>query len=210
MAAIPEPVFAGAISLVTQYFATAIRQGTPPELVGVTRGESVTTIPGELGAAPAGGEGCPVCALHRELAEAKGLTEGMAMRASSYGGVPPRLGGTLLLVRQNLLEAAQKLARVRAEAPQLARQCDTLTSRLASAEARLPTERGGVDECRRAHQAMQEAWQAAYNLSCDYFGVPHRQEQDRLQEWYELARSGKWDAQTAASNLRRIQDGAPR
>ena len=65
---------------------------------------------GRRGLLGVAGTTCAVCAIHRLLAEGKGLLEGLSLACQTQGYVPAGLGGTIPLARQTFYLADQATA----------------------------------------------------------------------------------------------------
>ena len=109
-------------------------------------------------------EGCPVCAIHRKLAESERLMAGLAMATAQQGQIPHGLGGTIPLAHRQLAEAQGMLGAVAQVVPERQGQVRALGRQIAGAQAVL----GGQVTPRAvltAHQACAAAWRESYELA---------------------------------------------
>lgn len=178
----------------------------------VIRTFRLPSAPGEAPALPAAHqadtpEGCPVCRLHRELAEARSLLEGLAEKTEASGSVPSGLGGTLALVRECYATAHLRLGETRAARSDLGVRCSEVGLAIAEAEAAVPQPgEASPVAVRDAATKAAFAWREAYDLAAAYYSVPEPS-RDRVATWFETARREGWDTETAMARLQEVLDG---
>jgi len=129
-------------------------------------------------------DGCPCCQLHADMAEARALLEGMALKAGPDGAVPGHIAATVVLVDQRLRLADDKLSVIGSERPDLAGDTDRLRKRVAAARSGLPA-RAAVDRwsAERARVEVEGCWRESVDLADAYFAPRPLTERDKVLEW---------------------------
>lgn len=117
------------------------------------------------------GTTCAVCAIHRLLAEGKGLLEGLSLACQTQGYVPAGLGGTLPLAKQTFYLADQAVATFHpangvesAQVLQVRIKIRNLTKYMNSMSIM------NCEQVYRASQLANEAWWAGYQLAWMVYG----------------------------------------
>lgn len=142
-----------------------------------------------LGVDPEHNGGCPVCAVHREAAEANALVSGLAERAAAAGEIPPGLGGTIPIARKCLDDARAALSDVAQSFPNLRSEIERCDRELAAARSSL---NGTLTPPMIAAAARRttDAWVACYDLADAAFKPPAKTERhDPLIGWIDEVKS---------------------
>jgi hypothetical protein len=160
-----------------------------------------------LPAAPEHNGGCPVCAVHREAAEANALLAGLAARAAATGEIPPGLGGTIPLARKCLDDARANLPDVALAFPDLRSDIERCDRELAAAHKSLDGTLGAA-EITSASRRTGDAWAACYDLADAAFAPPAKQEHDPLITWIDDVKAHpQMSNDEAIAKLKEVLDG---
>lgn len=124
--------------------------------------------------APAVGhnDACPVCRMHRHLAEADRLAAGLAIASQQQGRIPLGLGGTVPLMRRELAQA-------RALVPDLETMLPDRRGELRSLQGSIGRSLQGIEgtvdpsRAQDAARTIHESWWAAYQLAWSHFAARH-------------------------------------
>lgn len=201
------------IRVISGHVVTGLSKGLPesqkpPPLIGPAltvntggrlREPAVATVPGEHLE-----DGCPACDLHAQLADARGLMDGLAAAATPDGTLPHPQSGTLPLVEVTLRQAARQTQVIAHARPDLAPEAKALEQRIREVAASVPV--GGqarAEDARRLASEVGGCWEESYRLATAYWTRPQpTRPPDAFRSWYEQAQRFGWDPDTAARRLK--------
>lgn len=160
-----------------------------------------------------GGEGCPICAVHRQIGEGYLLLRGLAETAQAEGRIPQGIGGTIPLARRSFEQAQDTLTNIAAADVNLRLQAVTVQGELAGIISSLigdvrPSELPAIAD------AAEQAWRDTYHLADQAFrrdepDAASPLEDDPLLTWMRQVRSEGWSAEQAIEELQRVINTGP-
>jgi hypothetical protein len=135
-------------------------------------------------------DGCPACRLHRDLAEARGLADNLALAAQDNGGRPPRhVAHTAWLIRQCLEDARSRAETIATGRPDLQDHVSSLDARIEVALMRIPLDEIDQDQANLLAAAVHDCWDVGRQLANTYFEP--KGPRSRLRAWVEALPSDK-------------------
>lgn len=190
--------------ILTEYVSIAIRDG------GLRGRESQSPPPAHQE------DGCPACQLHRELAEARGLMQGLENQTPADGMAPGHVRSTIALAATCLRSADGHLKNIVATRPDLLPDAQVLRTQLQEATDRLPErEHATADQVAAAATAVDQCWATGYAITTAYFGprpqvaLPAPEPgDDELREWYAKATRDGLTPEEAIKEWRRTHGGS--
>ena len=153
-----------------------------------------------------GGDGCPVCRVHRQAGEAMALMRGLAEHVAMVGEVPAGLGGTVPLARRSVEEARDGLVDVATVYPHLIAEVRLADEALAVAQQSLS---GTLAPSMVPSVAADTtvAWKACYELARAAFAPqarPDADEHDPLLDWIHRVRTTYMTDEEAVAGLKGV------
>ena len=166
---------------------------------------------GETGnPAPHGGyDGCPVCEIHRHVAEGYLLLEGLAETCRREGRIPEGIGGTIPLAQSHFRQAEEQAVTVGAADASLRLRVVELQGRLRDLADRMDGDLTS-EQVPALAEGARAAWQESYGLADGAFRrePPASPEtalaDDPLYRWLRRVRDEELDAEAAMGELREL------
>jgi hypothetical protein len=135
------------------------------------RSGGVFSTPPQADRVPIESTGCPVCRLHREAAEARGLLEGLSLKTQNGERIPPGLGGTVPIARDCYQKADAYLRSVAIAAPQLQADCVELARAATSLHQQL-SQQIAPDMLDSIVIKARRFWLESYELAYRFYTLP--------------------------------------
>ena len=176
-----------------------LRWGPPVSIAHVGGGAALE----ETAPAHQQDDGCPACELHAEMADVRGLADGLAASAEADGTIPSPQAGTIPLIRATLDQASRQADTLVAARPDLREQAGQLQSQIKTAKAVIPA--GQTVTASGAAQLageVNDAWQQAYGLTVAYWTPAAKP--SVIRTWYQQSQREHWSDDEAMARLQEM------
>ena len=145
-------------------------------------------------------DGCPACDLHAQMADVRGLADGLAASAQPDGSLPSPNSGTVPLIRTTLRQASQQADTLAQNRPDLRPQAEQLRAGIRDASQVIPPGRTATaEEARLLSEKVNDCWRQAYGLATAYWTPPAQS--NVVRQWLQDTKREGWSEDEAMAKL---------
>lgn len=145
-------------------------------------------------------DGCPACDLHAQMADVRGLTDGLVDSANPDGSLPSPNSGTVPLIRTTLRQASQQADTLAQNRPDLRPQVEQLRGSIRDASQVIPPgSTATAEEAKVLQGKVNDCWRQSYGLATAYWTPPAKS--NVIREWLQDTRQNGWSEDQAMAKL---------